>query len=257
MVDEDLTRLHVTWHDLGDRAVRSLVAGTERPGVPELVVVPGLGALGYLLPAVRACAAWTRVRLLDVPGFGDPATARAPADLAAVSAVVARWLAAVPADPVVLMGHSTGAQAALRAAVEQPDRTALLVLAGVTFDPAARRPAVLLRRTLATVVREELGELPAVLPEYLRGRRGVPVLLRSSLADRPEDAIAQVRSPVLVQRGEHDELCPADWARSLAAAAGGRALQTPGAHNVPYTHPAVLSTVLEQAVAGLAVRAAS
>jgi hypothetical protein len=44
-------------------------------------------------------------------------------------------------------------------------------------------------------------------------------------------------------------LCPADWARSLAAGAqDGRALQLPGAHNVPYTHPALLSSVLADAV---------
>ena len=85
------------WHLVGGRPVRSLVAGT---GAPELVVVPGLGALGYLVPMVAACAVWTRVHLLDLPGFGARTTARLPADLPAVSAALGGWLDAVPDGPV-------------------------------------------------------------------------------------------------------------------------------------------------------------
>ena len=84
--------LDVRWHLAGTRPVRSLVTGRSVDGVPELVVVPGLGALGYLLPLVRACAGWTRVTLLDLPGFGHPTTARLPADLASVAATLAVWL---------------------------------------------------------------------------------------------------------------------------------------------------------------------
>jgi len=220
--------------------------------VADLVLLPGLGALGYLLPTVRACAAWTRVRLLDLPGFGVLRTAGLPTDLTSVSRVAADWLAAMT-EPVLLLGHSTGAQVALRAAVQRPAAVGLLVLAGVTFDPAARDVRVLARRVLDTVPHERPGELPAVLPYYLRGARGIPVLLRSALADRPEDRIGRVASPVLVLRGESDGLCPVDWARSLAGSArSGRALQLPGAHNVPYTHPEVLSAVLAEAAERLA-----
>ena len=244
--------LREQWHRMADRPVRSLVCGARREGVPELVVLPGLGALGYLLPTVRACSSWTRVTLLDLPGFGSTRTAGSPADLASVAAVAADWLAEVPPRPVLLLGHSTGAQVALRAAVQRPATVRLLALGGATFDPAARNPRVLAGRVLGTLVHERAGELPAVLPYYLRGARALPVLLRSALADRPEDRIGDVASPVLVLRGAADGLCPADWARSLAAGArNGRALQLPGAHNVPYTHPEVLSAVLAEAAAGV------
>jgi pimeloyl-ACP methyl ester carboxylesterase len=237
------------WQDVAGRPVRSLRCGELRDGVPELVLVAGLGALGYVLPTVRACASWTRVTLLDLPGFGSPRTAGLPADLASVAAAAVGWLGQVPTGPVVLLGHSTGAQVVLRAAVDRPEAVRLLVLGGAVFDPVARRPSVLVRRVLETVVHERPGELPAVLPYYLRGARGLPALLSSALADRPEDRVAAVRSPVLVLRGEHDALCPADWARSLAAGCqDGRALQLPGAHNVPYTHPELLSAVLAEAV---------
>jgi pimeloyl-ACP methyl ester carboxylesterase len=241
--------LREQWHHVGGRPVRSLRCGQPRDGVPELVLVSGLGALGYVLPTVSACASWTRVTLLDLPGFGSARTAGLPADLAAVAAAADGWLEQEPTGPVVLLGHSTGAQVVLRAAVQRPAAVRLLVLGGMTFDPAARSPAVLARRVRETVVHEHPGEVAAVLPYYLRGARGLPALLRSALADRPEDRIAAVRSPVLVLRGQHDALCPADWARSLAAGTqDGRALQLPGAHNVPYTHPALLSSVLAQAV---------
>jgi alpha-beta hydrolase superfamily lysophospholipase len=129
------------------------------------------------------------VRLLDLPGFGSFRTAWRAADLRSVADVAAHWLDEVPTGPVALLGHSTGAQVALRAAVDRPAAVGLLVLAGVTFDPAARNPRVLARRVLRTVRHERPGELPAVLPYYLRGARGLPALLGSALADRPEDRI--------------------------------------------------------------------
>jgi pimeloyl-ACP methyl ester carboxylesterase len=225
--------------------VRSLSAGAVRPDAPELVLVPGLGALGYLVPLVRACAWWTRVHLLDLPGFGSPLTAPLPADLGTVAHLVTGWLAEVPAAPVVLLGHSTGAQAVLRAA---HDRVALLVLAGATFPPPARRGGKLLARVARTLPHEQLGQLPAVLPYYRRGARRLPSLLGSGLRDAPEQAVAGVVPPVLVVRGQDDHLCDAGWATALATLAPQARLVTlPGAHNAPYTWPALTSQVLRDA----------
>ena len=236
------------WHDVAGRPVASLTAGERRAGVPELVVVPGLGALGYLLPTVRACAGWTRVHLLDLPGFGHPATARLPADLASVAAATAAWLAQVTTTPVLVVGHSTGAQAALHAALSRPDDVAGLVLAGATFSPEGRQPPGLLRQALATLPQERPGELPAVLPYYLRGRRRVVGLLRSAMADRPEDVVRRLTRPLVVLRGRRDGLCPQAWADQLAAAAPrGRVQVVPGAHNAPYTHPEHVSAALRDA----------
>ena len=228
------------WHTVDGRPVRSLVAGDQRVGVPELVVVPGLGALGYLLPTVAACAAWTRVHLLDVPGFGDPRTAHLPSELDAISRTVGAWLADVPSTPVLLLGHSTGAQAALHATLLQPARVQVLALGGATFAPAQRRPLPLVAQVLRTLVHERAGELPAVLPYYLRGRHGLPALVRTCLADRPEDVAAQVQPRRVVLRGRHDHLCPQAWAERLA----DEVVVLPGAHNAPYTHPAETAAAL-------------
>jgi pimeloyl-ACP methyl ester carboxylesterase len=247
--------LAVHWHDVAGRPVRSLVADgrhdrgrAEVPDVPDLVVVPGLGVLGYLLPFVRACASWARVHLLDVPGFGAPATCRLPADLPSLGEVVAGWLDAVPPRPVVLLGHSTGAQVALRAAAAAPATVRALVLAGPTFPPEARRPLPVARRALRTAPHEEPGELLAVLPYWLRGARRLPQLVRSGLEDRPEQRVGEVCAPVLVLRGRADHLCPQPWVERLAEAAGGRLEVLPGGHNFPYSWPDTTSSLVRSLV---------
>ena len=227
--------------------MRSLAVGARRDA-PELVVAPGLGAPGYLLPAVRACATWTRVHVLDLPGFGSRTTAPLPADLTAVSAALSAWLAEVPRGPVVLLGHSTGAQVALRAALAQPAGVAVLVAAGITFPPAARSLRPLALRVARTLPHEALGEVPAVLPYYLRGARRLPQLLRSALHDRPEQLVPHLRVPLLVLRGQSDHLCPQGWAEQLAARApDGRLAVLPGGHNAPYTFPQQTSDALQRA----------
>jgi pimeloyl-ACP methyl ester carboxylesterase len=238
----------VRWTALGHRSLRSLQAGAPHGDWPELVLVPGLGALGYLLPLVRACAAWTRVHLLDVPGFGDARTASSPASLDVVARDVAAWLAVVPRRPVVLFGHSTGAQAAVHATRACPTRVAALVLGSPTFPRAARTWWGLAARVVRTAPHESLGLVGATAPQYLRGRGGVLTLLRTAMDDTPEDHIAALRCPVTVVRGAHDAVCPPDWAAVLAdRARDGRCVTVPGAHNFPYTDPGPAARAVREA----------
>jgi pimeloyl-ACP methyl ester carboxylesterase len=213
------------------------------------VLVPGLGAPGYLLDAVAAIGSWTRCSLLDLPGFGNAGPDACAADVESVAAAVVDRLAIMD-RPVVLGGHSTGAQAALRAAAAAPDRVAALILAGITFEPAARRIGGLLTRVPRLLLHESPGELRAVLPAYVAGgRRGVGGLLRSGMADRPEDVLAHVRCPVLVLRGRYDPLCGAAWAHRLAGLArDGVVLTMPGAHNFPYGHAGATSLAVARFV---------
>ncbi|MCU1692644.1 MAG: hypothetical protein JWM64_1735 [Frankiales bacterium] len=226
-----------------------MVLGDARPGVPPLVVVPGLGALGYLLPTLRRSAGWTQVHLLDLPGFGHRDTARLPADLATVSRVLTAWLEEVAQEPVLLLGHSTGAQVALRAAVAAPARVRSLVLGGVVFPPGRRTLTGALRGVLRALPHERPGELPATFPYYLRGARRLPELVRSGLRDRPEDLVPSLRVPLLVVRGEHDALCPPSWAALLAERAPRGLVQVvPGGHNSVWTHPVETDAALRGAL---------
>jgi pimeloyl-ACP methyl ester carboxylesterase len=235
----------ICWDQLGHRPLRSIQAGVPRGGRPELVLVPGLGALGYLLPLVRACAAETRVHLLDVPGFGHARTASCPASLTAVARDVTAWLDVVPRRPVVLAGHSTGAQAAVHAALARPQQVASLALASPTFPPDARRWRRLAWRIVRTIPHESLGIVGATAPQYLRGRLGVLTLLRTAMHDAPDAHISDLACPVTIVRGARDAACPEDWAAELAnRATHGRCVTVPGAHNFPYQVPRLAARAL-------------
>ncbi|MDT0386337.1 alpha/beta fold hydrolase [Streptomyces dubilierae] len=237
-------------HDrIGGAVVRSV--GTPRRderGTP-IVLVPGLGAPGYLLRTLEHCARTGPARLLDVPGFRDPGGPACPETLGPLADTVARWLAVVPRTPVVLAGHSTGAQVALHAAVRAPERVRSLVLLSPTFPPRLRRMRPLLGALARTVVHEAPDVVPTVLPSYLEaGPRRLLNCVRSAQADAPEDVLPSVACPVTVVAGERDALCPGDWAGHLAGrAVDGRLLRAPGAHAFPHPHPDVTADALAQA----------
>lgn len=230
------------------RRLRVLIAGTPT-GLPEVVLLPGLGAPGYLAPWVGHIGSWTRATVLDLPGWRWGRARTCPPTVTGIGAAAARWLTEQDRRDVVLLGHSTGAQAAIRTALLVPDRLAGVVLAGPTFDPAARPAASLLRRAAVTLAHERPGELAAVLPSYLHsGGHGVLRLLRDGLRDRPEDRAGQLRVPVLTMTGERDGFAPPAWARRLATMASGQCAVLPGAHNACYPFPAQADAALRRAV---------
>jgi pimeloyl-ACP methyl ester carboxylesterase len=230
------------------RRVRSLVAG-QATDLPEVVLLPGLGAPGYLIPWARRLASWTRVTVLDLPGWRWGRATACPPTVAGIGAAAAGWLVERQRPDVVLLGHSTGAQAALRTALLVPDRLVGVVLAGPTFDPAARSITPLLRRAVSTLAHERPGEVPAVLPSYLHsGGCGVLRMLLDAVRDRPEDRAGQLRVPVLTMTGERDGFAPPAWAHQLAILAAGRCAVLPGAHNFCFTHPVQADAALREAV---------
>jgi pimeloyl-ACP methyl ester carboxylesterase len=234
-----------------DLLIRDLrVVAAEGAG-PAVVLLPGLGAPWYLRPLVGAFERRGRAAvLLDLPGFGAPAPSRCEPDVRAVGERAARWCAAGP-DPVVLFGHSTGAQAALHAALvlqEAGTPARALVLAGPTPAPGQRSiPRLLLLAPLA-LRRESLAEL-GVLRHYLRGQAGTWRLLRSGVRDRPERTRARLRLPVLVTAGRADSFAPPGWLDTLAGP-GGRVVLLPGSHNNPFTHPDEVAGLVDAAVPG-------
>jgi len=244
-------RRHRGWQvqagQVGDRPIRLLVAGAVTD-LPEVVLVPGLGAPGYLAPWVAEISRWTRATVLDLPGWRWGRARTCSPTLTGVSEAAARWLTEQDRRDVVLIGHSTGSQAMLRTALLVPDRLTGLVLAGPTFDPAARTVGRLLRRAVGTLVHERPAELPAVLPSYLHGGVGVPRFLLDALPDRPEERIERLRVPLLVMTGERDGFAPPAWAHRLAALADGRCVVLPGAHNACFPHPGLAAAALHESV---------
>lgn len=235
---------------VGGVTVRSLVAGSRDAGV-HVVLLPGLGALGYLLPTLRALAArGARCSLLDLPGFGSARARSAPPTVLGVADAAAAWVAALgTGQRLILAGHSTGAQAALLATLQLQEvgPPAALVLAGPTFAPSQRRLGKLVAVAAAAYRRDSPREL-LVLPDYLRAGPDLMTLLRSALADRPEEHAAALRIPLLVTAGEHDAFAPRWWLGTLVQVAGrtseARCVRLPGSHNNPYTQPELLAELV-------------
>ncbi|MEV0196540.1 alpha/beta hydrolase [Nonomuraea sp. NPDC050691] len=246
-----LGRVHVDerWDGAGGPRVRSLETGRENPDRRTVVLVPGLGALGYLFDTLAGCGPWARSFLLDVPGFGRRAPWSCAPELPAVTALVTRWLESVPAGPVVLAGHSTGAQVALRVAAERPDLVRALVLLGPTFPPRLRTDSALLASYVRTTVHEPAGLLTSTLPYYRRaGLKTLTRFVRTAQEDEPEKLAPAVSCPMLVARGVHDAVATQSWADRLAAsAADGRSVTVPGAHAFPYRHGGLTAALINGA----------
>ncbi|GII05437.1 alpha/beta fold hydrolase [Planobispora takensis] len=234
--------------------MRSLEAGEERSGGPLVVILPGLGVLGYLQDTLAGCGAWARSFLLDVPGGDGPGAC--PVEVPALAGTVSAWLDALPDGPVVLAGHSTGAQLALRVAAARPDRVRGLALLGPVFPPHLRRPAALLAPVLRDLSRESPALLRVAVPYYLYD--GVPRLaryVRSAQREEPERLVTGIGCPVIAARGRHDTLAPQWWTDRLAALAPqGRSLTVPGAHTFPYRRGGLTAALIARAARGTGVR---
>jgi len=129
--------LHPTVTEVDGRPIRSLIAGHSRDN-SEVVFLAGLGAPGYLAPWARETSRWTRATIIDLPGWRAGHAQACTPTLGAIAMALARWLEVTERRDVVMLGHSTGAQAVLKTAQLIPELIRGLVLAGPTFDPDAR-----------------------------------------------------------------------------------------------------------------------
>ena len=243
--------LQPTVTNVDGRPIRSLGAGNIRDK-PEVVFLAGLGAPGYLAPWARETSQWTRASIVDLPGWRAGHAQACPPTLGGIAMALAHWLQATERRDIVLLGHSTGAQAVLKTAKLIPELIRGLVLAGPTFDPDARTMPALLRRAVRTLAHEVPGELPAVFPSYIAsGGRPMLELIRSAMADRPEDQVQQLTMPSVVITGRHDGFAPPAWARHLAELASAPYVILPGAHNGCFPHAQAADAALRSFADGL------
>jgi pimeloyl-ACP methyl ester carboxylesterase len=162
--------LHPTVIEVDGRPIRSLSAGDIHDH-PEVILLAGLGAPGYLAPWARESSQWTRASIVDLPGWRAGHAQACPPTLVAMAMTLAHWLEATERHDVILLGHSTGAQAVLKTAQLVPELIRGLVLAGPTLDPDARTMPALLRRAIRTLPHEVPAELPAAAMRPPSSRR--------------------------------------------------------------------------------------
>ena len=251
--------LEEVWFDVAGRTVHGWRAspptGSRRGG--GVVIVPGLGLPQYTFPTARAVAArGLTCTVLDLPGFGSDRADVTRSHIHAVGRAAAEWVVEQPqADVTVLLGHSTGAQAALTTAlaVQEVHRDLALVLAGPTFVPRQRRFLPLAAATLSAYRRDSLREL-VVAPSLARGRLGVVDVLRSGMRDNLEARIRGLLLPLTLTAGEADSYAPRWWLDRLASAAGRSPRVVvdvlPGSHNNLFTEADRMASVLVRAATG-------
>jgi len=171
----------------------------------------------------------------------------------------------------IIAGNSMGAVTLLRWAVRHPDEAAALVPSGMgigPFDGFARAAGPLDNETLFLPVGGSLTDSlrerdPVLYDRYLRIRSTAtrlealrhPRARSTSSPSREElaDAVAKIRSPMLVVVGDLDPLAPN--ARALAAAVPGAKLHVvpESPHNVYYETAAEYNEVVAGFLAGLSL----
>src|SRR5918998_287185 len=150
------------WTRVDGRLVRSRSTGVLSD-LPEIVILPGLGAPSYVEPWANELGRWTRATVLDLPGWRAGRGRASPSTVGGVARATTGWLRETDARNVVLVGHSSGAESAIRTALVVPDRLAGLVLGGPTLQPEARWPGTLVVRFFRTIYHEKWSEVPTVV----------------------------------------------------------------------------------------------
>lgn len=195
----------------------TLVAERRRTGPPVYVLVHGIGMGRTVFADLTKHLGDGEVIALDLPGYGEAPEPPKVLTVERNADLVAAYLRARVRTPVVVVGHSMGAQVALEVAARHPGTVEGIVLIGPTVDPAARSAPRQLWRLLRDIAIEHPRVIALGAREYLRAGPRLRAKFRAMLVHRPEDVLARIHVPALVLRGENDLVAPLAWCRTVAA----------------------------------------
>jgi pimeloyl-ACP methyl ester carboxylesterase len=255
----------LVWSQAGGVRVPALQFGPSRPAATVLLM-PGLGLPRYTFRTARAMSGLgLRVLVLDTLWASEwrRPQARVRPGVEPMGDTAAEWAlrAGLDSSPLVVVGHSTGAQSALVAGLALQGRVDALsvVLAGLTIRRAQRTYPALLGGAFPAYRHDSPREL-VVLANVARVRLDILRILSSALRDRPEDRVAALRAPLVLTAGERDAFAPREWLLEVAARArasqAARVVTLPGSHNNLFTHPEEFAAVVAGAVQGVGGRGA-
>jgi surfactin synthase thioesterase subunit len=232
-------------------AVDGSLDGANPCGPGMAVVVPGLGLPRYLLPLARHLAGrGLETVVLDALAWRGRGQ-RATPTIAGLSELAATWLQRQDAGPVVVVGHSTGAQVALETVLRvQRTRPSLaLVMGGPTFTPDQRRLRWLVPAALTAYLKDPPQEL-VVLKDVARVRTDLARIVQSGRRHPTDRRVRLLTVPLTVTAGAADSFAPRDWLDLLAhqAGASSRAVVLPGSHNNPFPHAEEFGTLVCEAL---------
>lgn len=221
---------------VGDLVLRVLADASGRvAGRAPVVLVHGIGVSHrYFARLHRALAPHTEVVSLDLPGFGGLPSPDRDLDVAAMASAIGEALDALRLGPVVLVGHSMGAQWVVELANQRPELVERVVAIGPVAD---HRHRSVFAQTRALAV-DSLAETPLinllVFTDYARcGISWYLAQLRHMIAYPLEERVAALRVPLLVVRGDRDPIAGVRWCRELRdRAAAGTLVHIPHSHHV-------------------------
>jgi pimeloyl-ACP methyl ester carboxylesterase len=237
-------------------ALHTQVLGAGPPAAMLHGLLVGSLASWYFGAAPRLARSH-KVLLFDLRGHGRSAPAPSGYDVETLSRDLEALLDDFDPRPVLLVGHSYGALAALRFALRRPDRVAKLALVEAPLPPSSLAE---LRSFLSRVPADMAAALPPELQGALAagGRRAAGLLrqlgalsqstLLADLAaetDVPDGELAQIVCPTLLVYGDRSSLRPVGerLARRIPDA---RLEILPGGHFLPSEAPGLLSEALEK-----------
>ena len=225
------------------------------PTAETVLIVHGLRGTHHGLELIAAGVAGRRVVIPDLPGFGDSGPLTGRHDVAGYAEVIAELIGRLGGAerPIVLVGHSFGSIVASRLAASRPSLVHRLVLINPIATSALRGPHAALAgltaayyslgerlpsragRSLLTnrwVVLAASRAMTRTRDKRLRGfiddnhlrhfsRFHSPAVVnqsfQASVTHTVTDYADQLRMPVLLVAGEHDEIAPVAGQRALAA----------------------------------------
>jgi len=266
---EDGTRAVIDDYD--PRGIHVVEDGPR--GKPSLLLIHGTaGSVSWWAPVLRPLAEHHHVIRVDLPGHGQ--SAPAPSYVVAEQANrIAAVLDEVRADPVVVVGHSSGGYVATALAEQHRDRVKAVALinSGPRLDALWPQPALIralstpplsrlawalrsvaARRALATAFTRPV-DIPDDLVAALHGMTyrafvAAPREMTSYLAERDlPDRLAVLDIPLLVVFGAEDHRWNSTSARFYDVVPGARIELLPGVgHSPMFEAPDATSKLLLQ-----------
>lgn len=240
-----------TWRrvDVGGLAFR--VVGEPRPGGtrPPVVLVHGIGASHrYLSRLHDALERQGTVWSIDVPGHGGLPAPPHDVDVAGMARALGVVVARLGASPVVLVGHSMGAQWAVELAVQRPELIAHVVMIGPVTDAAHRTLGAQFRALAVETLLESWTANGLVFADYVRcGPSWYLTQARHMVSYRLEERVPLLAMPLLVMRGSHDPIAGRQWCRLLRdSARQGALVEIPRRHHVvQHTAPRAVCAAIQ------------
>jgi len=194
---------------------------------PAVVLLHGglghSGNWGFQLPALLE--AGYRVVVIDSRGHGRSTRDEQPYSYELLASDVVRVLDQIEVPRAAMVGWSDGACTALVLARQQPDRVRGVFFLACNMDPSGTLPFQLtpvVERCFARHVRDyaELSATPDQFDDFL----AAVGLMQRTQPDYSRSDLAEIRVPVTVALGEHDEFIKREHIEYLAESIPGAEL---------------------------------